>query len=75
MIQARIGGDIETLPHDEFYPNRDTLNSDKAKSMFNFNPQIDIEDGIPKYINWFLKQPFYFENLNINKRFPLGTTI
>ena len=43
--------------------------------MFNFNPQIDIEDGIPKYINWFLKQPFYFDNLDINKRFPLGTTI
>ena len=22
MIQARIGGAIETLPHDEFYPNQ-----------------------------------------------------
>ena len=43
--------------------------------MFNFNPQIDIEDGIPKYINWFFKQPFYFDNLDVNKRFPLGTTI
>ena len=76
IIKAKLGtGTIITKPHDAFYPNRDTLNSDKAKSMFNFNPQIDIEDGIPNYINWFLKQPFYFENLDINKQFPLGTTI
>ena len=76
IIKSKLGtGTIITKPHDTFYPNRDTLNSDKAKSMFNFNPQIDIEDGIPKYINWFLKQPFYFENLDINKQFPMGTTI
>ena len=76
IIKEKLGtGKIITKPHDKFYPNRDTLNSDKAKSMFNFNPQIDIEEGIPKYMNWFLKQPFYFENLDINKRFPLGTTI
>jgi len=76
IIQDKLGfGEIITKPHDAFYPNRDTLNSDKAKTMFNFNPTIDIEEGIPKYINWFLGQPFYFENLNINKKFPLGTKI
>jgi hypothetical protein len=41
----------------------------------NFNPIMDIEEGIPKYINWFLKQPFYFGNLKINPKFVLGTTI
>ena len=76
IIRARLGvGEIVTKPHDTFYPNRDTLNSDKAKTMFNFNPTIDIEEGIPKYINWFLKQKFYFENLEINPKFELGTTI
>ena len=76
LIRAKLGtGKIITKPHDTFYPNRDTLNSDKAKSMFNFNPQIDIDEGIPNYINWFLQQPFYFDNLNINKEFPLGTKI
>ena len=76
LIKAKLGtGKIITKPHDTFYPNRDTLNSDKAKSMFNFNPQIDIDEGIPNYINWFLQQPFYFDNLNINKEFPLGTKI
>ncbi|OUU26135.1 MAG: hypothetical protein CBB97_08655 [Candidatus Endolissoclinum sp. TMED37] len=76
IIKEKLGiGEIITKPHDPFYPNRDTLNSDKAKLMLNFNPGIDIEEGIPKYINWFLSQPFYFDNLDINKSFPLGTKI
>jgi nucleoside-diphosphate-sugar epimerase len=76
IIKSKLGsGNIIIKPHDAFYPNRDTLNSDKAKSMFNFNPQIDIEEGIPNYINWFLKQPFYFENLDINKKFSLGSKV
>ena len=76
LIKENLGtGTIITKPHDDFYPNRDTLNSDKAKTMLNFNPTIDIEEGIPKYINWFLGQPFYFENLDINKKFPLGIKI
>ena len=76
IIRENLGiGTIITKPHDPFYPNRDTLNSDKAKTMLNFNPTIDIEEGIPNYINWFLRQPFYFNNLDINKKFPLGTTV
>lgn len=76
IIKSKLGiGKIITKPHDDFYPNRDTLNSDKAKTMLNFNPTIDIDDGIPQYINWFLEQPFYFENLMINKKFQLGTKI
>lgn len=76
IIKSKLGiGEIIEKPHDSFYPNRDTLNSDKAKQMLNFNPTIDIEQGIPDYINWFLKQSFYFENLQINKKFHLGTVI
>jgi nucleoside-diphosphate-sugar epimerase len=76
IIKSKLGvGKIITKPHDDFYPNRDTLNSDKAKTLLNFNPTIDIDDGIPQYINWFLEQPFYFENLKINKKFQLGTKI
>jgi len=74
LIKNKLGyGKILTLPHDSFYPNRDTLNSDKAKSMFNWAPTTDIETGIPAYIDWFLKQPFYHKNLKINKKFQLDT--
>ena len=76
LIKARLShGDIVTVPHDNFYPNRDTLNSDKAKSMFNWVPTVDIETGIPEYIDWFLKQKFYFDNLDINKKFQLDTSL
>lgn len=76
IIKDKLGvGDIVTKPHDAFYPNRDTLNSDKAKTMLNFNPSIDIEKGIPDYINWFLSQKFYFDNLKINSKFELGSTV
>ena len=60
LVRDTLGkGDIETKPHDPFYPNRDTLNSDKIKKMLSWNPKIDIEQGIPEYINWFLEQPFH----------------
>ena len=58
MVQARLGGKIVTLPHDDFYPNRDTLTSDKLKNMTGWNPQMDIDQGIPLYLNWLLKQPY-----------------
>jgi len=65
IIQSKIGSvKINTKPHDEFYPNRDTLNSDKAVNLLRFQPMIDIEQGIPEYIDWFLKQKFYRDNLN-----------
>ena len=76
IIKSKIGtGEIFTVPHDEFYPNRDTLNSDKAKSMFNWSPVIDIEQGISDYIDWFLRQKFYFDNLKISKEFRSDTKI
>lgn len=57
MVQARLGGEIELLPHDDFYPNRDTLTSDKLRNMTNWNPVMDIEKGIPTYLDWLLEQP------------------
>jgi nucleoside-diphosphate-sugar epimerase len=58
MIQSRIGGKILTLPHDEFYPNRDTLCSDKLQELTDWRPTVDIEQGIPEYLDWILEQPY-----------------
>jgi UDP-glucose 4-epimerase len=58
MIQQRLGGDIEIHPHDSFYPNRDTLNSNKLKEFTGWNPTEDIDAGIPNYLDWLLEQPF-----------------
>jgi len=58
MIQARIPAEIECLPHDDFYPNRDTLNSMKLREYTDWNPTVDIEEGISRYLDWFLEQDY-----------------
>lgn len=58
IIQQRIPSEIITLPHDSFYPNRDTLNSNRMVEMTSWKPTIDLEQGIELYLNWFLKQDF-----------------
>ncbi len=58
LIALHIPSEIISQPHDSFYPNRDTLNSDKLKELTGWNPTIDIEQGIPLYLNWFLQQNF-----------------
>lgn len=58
LVQSQIPATIKSAPHDSFYPNRDTLNSDKLQSYTGWKPSIDIEQGIPEYLSWFLKQQF-----------------
>jgi nucleoside-diphosphate-sugar epimerase len=59
LVKKELGfGKIITKPHDPFYPNRDTLNSDKIKIELGWQPQIDIEQGIKDYIKWLLAQDF-----------------
>ena len=38
---------------DSFYPTRDTLDNSKLKKITGWEPKIDIEYGIRKYISWF----------------------
>lgn len=58
LIQQHIPSTIKVLPHDEFYPNRDTLDSTRMIEMTDWRPCIDIEQGIPEYLDWFLQQEF-----------------
>ena len=58
LIQSRIPSSIELHPHDNFYPNRDTLNSNKLREMTAWNPMVDIEQGVNQYLDWFLAQPY-----------------
>lgn len=58
IIQHRISSKIDCLPHDSFYPNRDTLDSSKLRDLTGWNPTIDIEQGIPEYLDWLLTQSY-----------------
>lgn len=58
IIKQRIPSKIIVEPHDEFYPNRDTLDSSKMMTQTDWTPTVDIESGIPDYLDWFLQQEF-----------------
>ena len=58
LVCEHIPADIVVEPHDSFYPNRDTLNSNKLQQLTDWKPTVDIEQGIPQYLNWFLSQEF-----------------
>ena len=58
LIAAKIPAEIITQPHDDFYPNRDTLNSDKLKNITDWNPTISLESGVEQYLDWFVSQKF-----------------
>jgi len=44
---------INYLPKENLTPDRGTLNVDKAKKLVGYEPQFPIEEGFPKYINWY----------------------
>jgi nucleoside-diphosphate-sugar epimerase len=58
IIRSIVPASINALPHDSFYPNRDTLDSLLLQQATDWRPTVDIETGIPAYVNWFLKQDF-----------------
>ena len=58
LVRERIPSEIDILPHDDFYPNRDTLNSDKLREYTNWMPKVDIEERVNRYLNWFLSQNY-----------------
>jgi nucleoside-diphosphate-sugar epimerase len=58
IIAAILPSEIVVQPHDDFYPNRDTLKSNKLQNLTDWKPCVDIEQGIPMYTDWFLSQNF-----------------
>jgi UDP-glucuronate 4-epimerase len=58
IVQSIIPSKIIIEPHDSFYPNRDTLDSNFLQQVTGWQPRVDIEQGIPAYLNWFLAQDY-----------------
>jgi len=44
---------LTTKPNDGLYPKRGTLDISKAKELLGYNPKVDIEEGLKKYIDQF----------------------
>lgn len=51
-------GKIEVREKDLDFPSRGALNIDAARTDFNFDPKVDVEEGFEKYYEWLQNSPF-----------------
>jgi nucleoside-diphosphate-sugar epimerase len=59
-------GEIEVGERDLDFPSRGALNIDAAKRDFNFNPQVDVEEGFQKYYDWFKTSEYWQARIGAN---------
>lgn len=56
---------VEYKERDALNPERGSLDILKARNLLNYNPRIDLSDGIQKYIDWY-KQREHWVQTNTN---------
>ena len=52
-------GDIEIKERDLNFPSRGSLNIDRARKDFGYDPKVDIEEGFKKYYDWLSNSKFW----------------
>jgi nucleoside-diphosphate-sugar epimerase len=57
-------GTIECRDKDADFPSRGALNIDRARQDFDFDPQVDVEEGFARYYRWFSNSEFWQAKLN-----------
>lgn len=53
LVQQQLGGKIVTRSSDGFYPRRGALHMGRTMGILDYVPKVDIEQGIPQYLDWF----------------------
>ena len=62
LITKIVGkGSIEVVDRDMNFPSRGSLNIDKAKNDFSYDPKVDIEEGFRLYYDWLKNSSYYNE--------------
>jgi len=65
MVVEMVGkGNVRVEPKDPRYPSRGKLNSELAKQDFNFNPYVDIENGLECYYKWLTESTYWQSKLS-----------
>jgi nucleoside-diphosphate-sugar epimerase len=52
-------GNIEIKNRDKDFPSRGSLNIDRARKDFDFDPKVDVEEGFQIYYEWLKNSPFW----------------
>ena len=45
--------EVEYVERDKLRPYRGTLSIDKARRLLGYEPQVELEDGLAKYVEWY----------------------
>ncbi len=45
--------EVEYVERDELRPFRGTLSIDKASELIGYEPQVELEDGLTRYVEWY----------------------
>lgn len=45
---------VKSIAKDALMPDRGTLSVEKARSLIGFNPEWSLDEGYPKYIEWYI---------------------
>jgi len=56
-------GTINVGQKDADFPSRGALNIDRARSVLNFDPKIDVEQGFKKYHEWLSTSKYWQQKL------------
>jgi len=60
LIVDLVGkGSIEVRDKDVDFPSRGSLNIDAATRDFNYDPKVDLEEGLKLYYAWLTNSPFW----------------
>jgi nucleoside-diphosphate-sugar epimerase len=64
-IHIAGSGSIDVRGRDLDFPSRGSLNIDRARRDFGFNPKMDVEDGFRKYHEWFVNSAYWRHKIGI----------
>jgi nucleoside-diphosphate-sugar epimerase len=56
-------GSIQVNDKDKDFPSRGALNIEAARRDFDYNPQVDVEEGFQRYYNWFKTSSYWQKKL------------
>lgn len=62
-IEIVGSGTAKVADRDASFPSRGGLNIDAARNDFGYNPQISIEEGFKRYVEWFRNDPYWKDRL------------
>ena len=65
LVKDIVGkGNIEVKQKDKDFPSRGALSIKKAQDDFDYNPEMNLNEGLMIYYHWFLNSKYWQDQFN-----------